>query len=182
MISRERGHGRSTSLDLNKMIPGSSVLSDMPAAEPPRPPPKPVAEDSDLPPQTRGRSASTGSISSTGPSLPPPSIDSSTNALLLPGTARPPPPAHKVPLLPPVPKPRRPPPPKREAKEPPPDESLSLLRDKSELQTTIRSLKDTNATLQALNRELEEKLFRLMEDRVQLAREVELARQMQTSS
>jgi 5-bromo-4-chloroindolyl phosphate hydrolysis protein len=59
---------------------------------------------------------------------------------------------------------------------------LSLLRDKSELQTTIRSLKDTNATLQALNRELEEKLFRLMEDRVQLAREVELARQMQTSS
>ena len=38
-IGRERGHGRSTSLDLNKMIPGSSVLSDMPAAEPPRPPP-----------------------------------------------------------------------------------------------------------------------------------------------
>ena len=39
LISRERVHGRSTSLDLNKMIPGSSVLSDMPAAEPPRPPP-----------------------------------------------------------------------------------------------------------------------------------------------
>jgi hypothetical protein len=120
-MGRERGHGRSTSLDLNKMIPGSSVLSDMPAAEPPRPPPKPVAEEGDLPPQTRGRSASTGSISSTGPSLPPPGIDSSTNALLLPGTARPP---HKVPLFPPVPKPRRPPPPKREAKEPPPDDSL----------------------------------------------------------
>lgn len=38
---------------------------------------------------------------------------------------------------------------------------ISLLRDKSELQTTIRSLKDTNATLQALNRELEEKLFQV---------------------
>ena len=36
---RERGHGRSSSLDLNKMIATSSVLSDMPAAEPPRPPP-----------------------------------------------------------------------------------------------------------------------------------------------
>ena len=35
----------------------------------------------------------------------------------------------------------------------------SLLRNKSELQTTIRSLKDTNATFQTLNRELEEKLF-----------------------
>ena len=39
--------------------------------------------------------------------------------------------------------------------------TCSLLRDKSELQMTIRSLKDTNATLQALNRELEEKLFRV---------------------
>lgn len=76
----------------------------------------------------------------------------------------------------------------------------SLLRNKAELQTTIRSLKDTNATLRALNRELEEKLFgvcksffnranisrfpfsQLMEDRVQLAQEVELARQMQTSA
>ena len=37
--------------------------------------------------------------------------------------------------------------------------TCSVLRNKSELQTTIRSLKDTNATLQALNRELEEKLF-----------------------
>lgn len=35
----------------------------------------------------------------------------------------------------------------------------SLLRNKSELQTTIRSLKDTNGTLQAINKELEEKLF-----------------------
>lgn len=78
--------------------------------------------------------------------------------------------------------------------------TYSLLRNKAELQTTIRSLKDTNATLRALNRELEEKLFgvcksffnhaniscflfpQLMEDRVQLAREVELARQMRTSA
>ena len=38
-LTRERGHARSSSLDLNKMISGSSVHSDMPAAEPPRPPP-----------------------------------------------------------------------------------------------------------------------------------------------
>lgn len=38
-IGKERGHGRSTSLDLKKMIASSDVYSDMPAAEPPRPPP-----------------------------------------------------------------------------------------------------------------------------------------------
>ena len=38
-IGRDRGHGRSTSLDLNKMIASSGVFSDMPSAEPPRPPP-----------------------------------------------------------------------------------------------------------------------------------------------
>lgn len=38
-IGRDRGHARSTSLDLNKMIASSNVYSDMPAAEPPRPPP-----------------------------------------------------------------------------------------------------------------------------------------------
>lgn len=132
-IGKERGHGRSTSLDLKKMIPSSDVYSDMPAAEPPRPPPvcvlplpsqplpylslstsqKPVADDPDLLPQVRGRSASTGSISSTGPSLPPSSMDTSTDALLLPGISRPVP-ARKAPLLPPVPKPRRPPPPRPE--------------------------------------------------------------------
>lgn len=38
---RERGHSRSTSLDLNKMMgaAGSSVYTDVPAAEPPKPPP-----------------------------------------------------------------------------------------------------------------------------------------------
>lgn len=131
-MGKERGHGRSTSLDLKKMIPSSDVYSDMPAAEPPRPPPvsafplppklcltshlltlqKPVTDDPDLP-QVRGRSASTGSISSTGPSVPPSSIDASTDALLLPGVSRPVP-ARKAPLLPPVPKPRRPPPPRPE--------------------------------------------------------------------
>lgn len=133
-IGKERGHGRSTSLDLKKMIPSSDVYSDMPAAEPPRPPPvcvlplpptstlpvlcplssqKPVTDDPDLLPQVRGRSASTGSISSTGPSVPSSSIDASTDALLLPGISRPVP-ARKAPLLPPVPKPRRPPPPRPE--------------------------------------------------------------------
>ena len=42
-IGRDRGHGRSTSLDLNKMIASSSVFSDMPSAEPPRPPPVSVS-------------------------------------------------------------------------------------------------------------------------------------------
>lgn len=38
---KERGHSRSTSLDLNKMMgaAGSSVYTDVPAAEPPKPPP-----------------------------------------------------------------------------------------------------------------------------------------------
>ena len=132
-IGRDRGHGRSTSLDLKKMIAGSDVLSDMPAAEPPRPPPvspspltppplsfthtsqKPVTEDGDLLPQVRGRSASTGSISSTGAAVSAPAMDTTASALLLSGTSRPAP-VRKAPLLPPAPKPRRPPPPRREEK------------------------------------------------------------------
>lgn len=69
-------------------------------------------------PLVRGRSASTGSISSTGSPFPPDkdspsSRDSSTKALLLSGMqlhSRPQP-SRKAPVLPPVPKPRRPPPP-----------------------------------------------------------------------
>ena len=41
LLAREHGHSRSTSLDLNKMMQAAavSVYSDVPSAEPPKPPP-----------------------------------------------------------------------------------------------------------------------------------------------
>jgi len=57
------------------------------------------------------------------------------------------------------------------------EESYLVLRDKGELQLNIRSLKETNLALSAINKGLEETLFKLMEERVQLSRELELAQQ-----
>ena len=83
-------------------------------------------EEGEVVPQMRGRSASTGSISSTGPSLPTPKDsaggDSSTRALLLSGVQlrhhSPLQPARKAPLPSSAsPKPSRPPPRSRRAEQ-----------------------------------------------------------------
>lgn len=196
---KERGHARSTSLDLKKMLKegGGQAHTGLPSAVPPKPPPKPApargtatAQEDDKP-VARARSASTGSISSTGvaSSLDRSEehvLDVSAEALLL--APRPPPtrpkPQRKAPLVPPNYKPKRPPPPRpkpaaveSQPMQPVQEDTLPSLRDKAALQSTIRSLQETNATLRAINQGLEEKLFKIMEDRVQLGRELELAKE-----
>lgn len=56
--------------------------------------------------------------------------------------------------------------------------AVAPARDKVDMQMNIRSLKENNAALTEINKTLEEKLFKLMEDRVMLDRELELANQL----
>ncbi|KAL5457210.1 hypothetical protein EMCRGX_G034455 [Ephydatia muelleri] len=196
-----RGHGRSASLDLNKIFMKEEDHDDLPSATPPKPPPKPPKADHSVVEVPGGyllvKSASTGSISN--------AVLASTLGEELRGQEAHPTPTltitattstrqpTKMPLLSRA-KVLETPPPQREepnkesatirvqiqnpAKEEVKKES-AVFRNKLELQTSIQQYKETNATLTAINKELETALFKLIADRIDLQQKLELLQKQQ---
>jgi hypothetical protein len=206
-----KGHGRSTSWDLTKMLKEGlvPVHDDLPSAEPPKLPPRrnvggPSSDDETskpiLPPALQ-RSASTGSIASTDTSAlhnisigkKSPSSESSGVGIAISSVDTQS--DNLIPRVPPViadpyrrpapaPPPTKPKPPKKPMFPPSykrindkidveddksnPSMETYKKKTKTELQKTIKQLKEENDVYQRMNKELNSKLQELVEQRYRL--------------